>query len=408
MSSRLPIVFILITVMIDAMGIGLMMPVMPELIKEVSHGSLQQAAIWGGVLSTSFAMMQFLFAPMLGRLSDAFGRRPVLLVSLLVMAADYLVMALAGTIWLLLAGRIVGGITAATHSTAFAYMADISDRSDKAKRFGLIGAAFGAGFVLGPGLGGIMAEFGTRAPFYLAGALAFANALFGWFILPETVTDKTRRAFRWKGVNPLSAFKALSHLPGIQPLSAVYFLFQVATVVYPAVWAFFGAERFGWSTGMISVSLVLYGLGAAIVQGVLVGPIIAKLGARRTVLFGLTVELLTFLFLGFVTSGTLTLFLTPIIAIGNVGLPALQGIISQRVPDDTQGELQGVLSSISSVAMVISPLLMTQLFAYFSGTGSPIYLPGAPFLLAAVLMLMAITIYAQTQTQAYDGTSESV
>lgn len=407
-SQRLPIIFILMTVVIDAMGIGLIIPVMPELIREVAQGDLAQAAIWGGILSTSFAVMQFLFAPMVGRLSDAFGRRPILLVSLLVMAADYVVMALAGTIWLLLAGRIVGGITAATHSTAFAYMADISDGEDKAKRFGLIGAAFGAGFVLGPALGGFMAEFGTRAPFYLAGALALGNAIFGWLVLPETVTDENRRPFRFKGVNPFSAFAALSHLPAIRPLSLVYFLYQLAVVVYPAIWAYFSVERFGWSPGMIGISLMLYGIGAAVVQGALVGPIINRLGETRTVVLGLAVEVATFLLLGFITSGTVTLILTPLIAIGNVGLPALQGIIAQKVPDDSQGELQGVLSSISSIAMVIGPVMLTQLFAWATASGSAIYLPGAPFLLSSVLMTVALLMFLQCQPRQTDGTSNPI
>lgn len=407
-SQRLPILFILMTVVIDAMGIGLIMPVMPALIREVASSGLSQAAIWGGVLASSFAVMQFLFAPMVGRLSDAFGRKPVLLVSLLVLAVDYAVLAVAGSIWLLLAARVVGGITSATHSTAFAFMSDISEGEDKAKRFGLIGAAFGAGFVLGPALGGFMAEFGTRAPFYLAGALALTNAIFGWLVLPETVTEKTRRAFRFKGVNPFSAFAALSHLPSIRSLSLIYFLYQLATVVYPAIWAYFGVERFGWSPGMIGISLMLYGIGSAFVQGVLVGPVIKWLGERRTVIFGLAVECGTFVLLGFITSGTITLILTPLIAIGGVGLPALQGIIAQKVPDDSQGELQGVLSSITSIAMVIGPLMLTQLFAWATAEGNPIYQPGAPFLLSGVLMLVALSLFSASRRPQTDGTSNPI
>ncbi|MCG7573349.1 TCR/Tet family MFS transporter [Phaeobacter sp. CNT1-3] len=392
-AQRLPILFIMITMVIDAMGIGLIMPVMPELIQEVSAGALGQAAIWGGILASSFAVMQFLFAPMLGRLSDAYGRRPILLVSLIVMAADYVVMGLAGSVWILLLARIIGGITAATHSTALAYMADISDGSEKAKRFGLIGAAFGLGFVLGPGLGGLLAEFGARAPFYMAAALAFANAIFGWVVLPETVTEKTRRAFRLRGVNPLSAFVSLSQMPMIRPLTMVYFLYQLATMVYPAVWAYFATERFGWSPGMIGVSLMLYGIGAAVVQGVLVGPVIARLGQRGAVMFGLTIEVVIFGVLGFISSGTITLILTPLMALGNVGLPALQGIIAQKTPDDSQGEMQGVLSSISSIAMIMGPLVLTQIFAWATRDAGPIYLPGAPFLLSGILMTVAVLLF---------------
>ncbi|WP_323785692.1 TCR/Tet family MFS transporter [Thalassovita sp.] len=395
MSSRLPVLFILTTIAIDAIGIGLIMPVMPDLIREVGGGDLSQAAIWGGILSTSFAVMQFLFGPLLGRLSDSFGRRPVLLVSLAIMAADYLVMALAGTIWLLLAGRIVGGITAATHSTAMAFMADISAPEDKARRFGLVGAAFGAGFVLGPVLGGLLAEYGTRAPFYLAAALALGNAVFGALILPETVTDKTRRAFRWTGANPFSALQNLVRLPSIQSLTAVYFFYQLANMVYPAIWAYFTIERFGWSPGMIGVSLMAYGAGLAVVQGALVAPTIRLLGNNRTVILGLLIELATLVVLTVITSGIWTLIMIPVISLGAVGLPALQGIISRTAPDDSQGELQGVLASITSVAMIIGPVVMTQIFAVFTTPGNLIYLPGAPFLLAAFLMLAALLVFAR-------------
>lgn len=243
---RLPLVFIMITVVIDAMGIGLIMPVMPDLLTEVQGGSLANAAIWGGILSTSFAVMQFLFGPVIGGLSDRFGRRPVLLVSLVVMALDYVVMALAGSIWLLLAGRIVGGITAATHSTANAYIADISKPEDKAANFGLIGAAFGIGFVLGPVIGGLLAEYGTRAPFYAAAVLAALNAVFGYFVLKETVTDKIRRPFLWRRANPFGAFKALGQFPELKKLLFVFFIYQVAFGVYPAIWSYFGKARFGW------------------------------------------------------------------------------------------------------------------------------------------------------------------
>ncbi|SEP72155.1 TCR/Tet family MFS transporter [Thalassovita taeanensis] len=393
MVPRLPVLFILITVMIDAMGIGLIMPVMPNLIQEIGGGTLGNAAVWGGILATSFAMMQFLFSPLLGRLSDAFGRRPVLLISLLVMAADYLVMALVGSIWLLLAGRIVGGITAATHSTALAYMADLSKPHEKAANFGLIGAAFGAGFVLGPMLGGLLAEYGTRAPFLAAAALALANAGFGYVILRETVTKANRRPFRWRGANPFSAFRALSGLTAVRPLVWVLFLYQLANVVYPAIWAFFTTERFGWSPGLIGISLALYGASMAVVQGALVAPTLRWLGERRTVLAGLVIELGALLLLAFLTSGTAVLVMIPISALGAVGLPALQGILSHSVADDAQGELQGVLSSVSSMAMMVGPLMMTQIFALFTMAGGPAYLPGAPFLLSAALMVVAIMVF---------------
>ncbi len=260
MKTRLPILFILITLVIDAMGIGLIMPVMPDLIRDLQGVDLASAALWGGIMAASFAVMQFLFSPTIGSLSDRFGRRRVLLVSLFFMALDYLVMAVAGTIWLLLAGRIVGGITAATQSTATAYIADISTAKDKAKNFGLVSAAFGVGFILGPLIGGLLSTFGPRAPFYAAAALATANFTFGYFILPETVTDKIRRPFEWRRANPLGAFKHIARLPGLRALLLIHFLYSIAFFVYPSVWAYFTRERFGWDGLMVGYSLAAFGI----------------------------------------------------------------------------------------------------------------------------------------------------
>ncbi|MGR3814421.1 MAG: TCR/Tet family MFS transporter [Cognatishimia activa] len=393
MSSRLPIIFIVMTVVIDAMGIGLIMPVMPDLIQEVQGVGISDAAIWGGILAASFAAMQFLFGPFLGNLSDRYGRRPVLLISLTVMALDYIVMALAGSIWLLLAGRIVGGITAATHSTASAYMADISTPDQKAKNFGLIGAGFGIGFVLGPALGGMLAEFGTRAPFFAAAALAGANVILGYFVLKETVTDEIRRPFRWKRANPLGAFAAVSKLPNLGALLVVFFFYQVSAYVYPAIWSYFTAEAFGWSVSMIGISLAVFGIFYAASQALLVQPLINRFGYRGTVIFGLGLEIFAMLFIGLVPSGMLILAFTPVAALASIGLPALQGIMSRVVPDDAQGELQGVLTSVAAIGMVISPLVMNQTFAFFTRDSAPIYLPGASFLLAAALMGIAIVIF---------------
>ncbi|MEP2533302.1 TCR/Tet family MFS transporter [Shimia sp.] len=400
MFTRLPVLVILITVVIDAMGIGLILPVMPDLIRDLTGGDLAEAAVWGGVLSTVFAVMQFLFGPFLGSLSDRYGRRPVLLVSLVIMSADYVVMALADTIWLLFLGRVVAGITAATYATALAYMADISTPKEKAAAFGIVGAGFGIGFVLGPVLGGVLAEFGTRAPFWAAAGLAGLNALLGWVVLKETVTDATRRAFQWSRSNPLGSLRALGQLPAVGKLLIVFFIYQVATAVYPAVWPYYTTERFGWSPGMIGVSLAAYGTTFALVQGFLIAPSIRYFGNRITVIIGLSVEFASFIFLGFVSSGTLLLAMVPVFAFGAVGLPALQGILSRRIPDDSQGELQGVLASLTSLATIIAPLLMTQTFAHFSGEGAPVYLPGAPFLVSAFLMVLSVAIFARSKRPA--------
>ena len=390
---RPAVLFILTTVMIDAMGIGLIIPVMPDLIQEVRAGDLAQAALWGGILSTVFAVMQFLFGPVLGGLSDRFGRRPVLLVSLAIMALDYLVMAVAGSIWLLLLGRVVGGITAATQSTANAYMADISGPEDRAANFGLVGAAFGIGFVLGPLIGGLLAGYGTRAPFYAAALLALLNFGFGLFVLKETVTDSIRRPFRWTRANPLGSLRQLRKLPGIGAMLLVFFIYQVAFIVYPAVWSYFGKERFGWDPQTIGLSLALFGIMLAIVQGGLIRPIMRLLGERGTVLYGHVFDILAFLALAFVTNGTLALILTPLAALAAVITPALQGIMSKAVGADAQGELQGALTSLSALAMIFSPMMMTATFATFTTEGAAFYLPGAPFLLSAALIVVGLVVF---------------
>ncbi|MGR3661433.1 MAG: TCR/Tet family MFS transporter [Paracoccaceae bacterium] len=393
MKNRLPIIFILITIMIDSMGIGLIMPVMPDLIREIHGGDLGNAAVWGGILATTFAVMLFLFGPFLGNLSDRFGRRPVLLVSLAVMALDYLVMAVAGTIWLLIIGRVIGGIAAATQATASAFMADISKPEEKSANFGLIGAAFGFGFVLGPLVGGLLAEYGTRAPFYAAAVLAAVNFVFGYFVLPETVTDKNRRKFEWRRANPLGAFKHMGALPGLSPLMIVTFIYAVAFFVYPAIWAYYGQARFGWGPGMIGVSLAIFGVSMAIVQGVLMRPILKLLGERNTVIVGMGIDVVAFIFLAFVADGMWALIMTPLTALGSMASPAMQGIMSRTASDNQQGELQGALSSINAVATIIAPLLMTQIFWYFTSADAAINLPGAPFLLSSVLAMISIGVF---------------
>ncbi len=405
---RPPIVFILVTVMLDSMGIGLIIPVMPDLILEVQGGTLATAALWGGVLSTVFAVMQFLFGPILGALSDRFGRRPILLMSLVFMSLDYLVMAVAGTMWLLLLGRVVGGITAATASTASAYMADVSKPHQKAANFGLIGAAFGAGFVLGPMIGGFLAEFGTRAPFYGSAVLAAVNAVFGYFVLKETVTDRIRRPFEWSRANPFGAFRQVARLPGIGRLLVIYLLYSIAFYVYPAVWSFFTQERFGWSPQMIGLSLGLFGLMMAVVQGGVIRILLKWLGERNTVIYGHVFDMAAFGAMAVITSGTLALVLTPLAALGAVITPALTAMMSRAVGDDAQGELQGVLSSIHALSMIVAPLMMTGIFAAFTHDDAAIYLPGAPFLLSLVLMAISLGIFVGRRSPVERPASDTV
>ena len=395
MNKRLPVTFICISVMLDSMGIGLIMPVMPDLIQEVEGQGIGAAAVWGGILATIYAAMQFLFGPTLGGLSDRYGRRPILIISLVVMAFVYVLMALAHTILLLIIGRIIGGITAATQSTSSAYMADISKPEEKAANFGLIGAAFGMGFVIGPMFGGLLAEYGTRAPFWAAAFLAAANAVFGYYVLPETVTDRIRRPFEWRRANPLGAFKSIGNLPGLKRLLLITFVYTIAFFVYPGVWAYFGAERFDWGPGMIGLSLGIFGIGIAIVQGLLIRPIINRIGERNTVILGLSLDVVAFVALAFVTNGWVALALTPLTALGSMAGPALQGIMSRSASDSQQGELQGTVTSINAVATIVAPLMVTQTFWYFTAGNGPFYLPGAPFLLSAVLTIGCIVVFMQ-------------
>ncbi|TCP44174.1 TCR/Tet family MFS transporter [Rhodovulum marinum] len=387
-SNRLPITFVLITLVLDAIGIGLILPVMPDLIRDIEGVDVSQAAVWGGILMTSFAVMQFLCGPLIGNLSDRFGRRPVLLISLATMALDYVVMALAGSIWLLLAARIVGGVTASTQATASAFLADISPPEKKAARFGMVGASFGIGFVIGPLIGGFLGELGPRAPFWAAAALATANLVFGWLVLPETVTDRIRRPFQWRRANPLGAFREMGRLPGVRPLFLLFFLYEFAMFIYPAIWAYFTQYRFGWSAGTIGISLAMFGIGVAAVQGGLIRVILRVLGERNTVWYGLIYNFFAFLAIGFIDNSMAILLLTPMIALGAVVTPAVLGIMSKAAGDDQQGELQGAISSTRSVAMILSPLVMTQIFAWFSGAGAAVDMPGAPFALAAAMMIV--------------------
>lgn len=387
MSSRLPTAFILITVVIDAMGIGIIIPVMPELIMDIDGGTLASAAVWGGVLTSLFAVMQFLFGPMVGNLSDRFGRRPILLGSLLILALDYMVMAVAHAMWLLVLGRLVGGMMAATQSTAAAFMADTSPPEKRGAGFGLVSAAFGMSFVLGPVIGGFLGDLGPRAPFYAAATLAFANFLFGWAVLPETITPDRARPFVWARANPFGALKQIRALPGLGRLLVVAFN------VYPAVWSYFTTAAFGWDPSMIGLSLGIFGISIFAVQAGLIGLTISRLGEAGTVVLALGFAIVSFAVLGVISNGWLALALTPISALAAMCVPALQAIMSRRTPHDAQGELQGIFTSVGALAMIISPLMMTNIFAAFTSPDASFRLPGAPFLAALLLVALGLVLF---------------
>lgn len=393
MRARLPLVFVLTTVMIDAMGIGIIIPVMPMLIVEIDGGTLSNAALWGGLMASSFAVMQFFFGPLIGNLSDRFGRRPILLISLAVMAADYLVMALAGSMWLLLAGRIVGGIAGATHATAAAFIADTSPPEKRGAGFGLISAAFGLGFVLGPVIGGLLGDLGPRAPFWAAAALAAANLVLGLIVLPESLAPEARRAFSPRRANPFGALVRIRAHPALPRLLGVLLLAQLAFNVYPAIWAYYTQASFGWDPAMIGLSLAAFGICMAVVQGGLIGRVIRQIGERRTVQLGLGFAVTAFLILGLAGQGWIALVFMPVAALAAMTVPALHAIMSRDTAADAQGELQGVFSSTNALAMILSPLVMTWVFAWATRPGGAIFLPGAPFLAALALSVLALCLF---------------
>lgn len=392
-SPRLPLLFIVATVTLDAIGIGLIFPVLPRLIEEVTGRPISEAALWGGILTSSFAAMQFLFGPPLGALSDRYGRRPVLLISLAVMALSYLAMALATTVWMLLATRIFAGITSATQATATAFIADITPPADRGRRFGLIGAGFGAGFVLGPVIGGLLAEVHLHAPFFAAAGLAAANLILGLFVLPETLKPENRRPFSLAASNPFTALWTAIRLPELRRILLCFFVLAVAMNVYPSIWAFFGPVAFGWSTTMVGLSLTLYGVFFALGQALLVGRLIKRLGEHSAALFAMVANAVTLFAIGLAISGPIVLLITPLTALGGAATPALQAIASRTTRADAQGQLQGVLSSINAVAMIVSPLIMTQVFHLFTGPDAPAFAPGAPFLLASLLMVVCVILH---------------
>jgi DHA1 family tetracycline resistance protein-like MFS transporter len=405
-TNRSAIVFVFLTVCIDAIGFGIIIPVLPDLIAEVSNTTISGAALWGGYLSFSYAVMQFAFGPAIGNLSDRYGRRPVLLVSLFMLAADFLIMALAPSLLVLFIGRILAGIAAATHSTANAVMADLSSREDRARNFGIIGAAFGVGFIIGPVIGGIAGEFGTRAPFFTAAALAFANFCFGALVLPESLAPEKRRPFDWKRANPGGGFIQLRKLPMVMWFMVCVFIFEIANFAYPAVWAYYTKEAFKWSSAEVGLSLAAFGLGFALVQGWLIRFILARLGEARTVIFGFAMGIAGLIGFSFANQGWMIYALLPISALGGVATPALNALMANCTPDDAQGELQGLRTSVVAIVMVISPLVMTQLFGYFTRGGTPVYFPGAPFLAAAVLTALAlIPFYAGLRVTGVTTTS---
>ncbi|HEV8331323.1 MAG TPA: TCR/Tet family MFS transporter [Steroidobacteraceae bacterium] len=393
---RSAIVFIFITVLIDSIGFGIIIPVLPELIMHLSGASLSDAARYGGWLNFVYAVAQFFCAPIIGNLGDRFGRRPVLLAALFALGIDYLVMGFAPVLVWLFAGRFIAGIAGASYSPAYAYIADISPPEKRAQNFGFIGAAFGIGFVLGPSIGGLLGTLGPRMPFLAAAALALLNATFGLFALPESLPRERRRAFQWSRANPLGALLQLRKQPVVLGLAGVAFLWLIAHQVLPSTWAFYTMFRFDWSTAAVGYSLAASGIVMAISQAGLTRVLVPKLGGeRRAATVGLVSGAAVFSCYAFAPYGWVLYIGIVVWGLAALSWPSLNALMSQQVPPDAQGELQGALASLSSVAAVLGPPLMTQLFGRFSEPGAPVHFPGAPFLAAALLALASAVILLQ-------------
>jgi DHA1 family tetracycline resistance protein-like MFS transporter len=391
-ASRQGIVFVLITVLIDMMGIGIIMPVMPALIMELTGEGLSQAAIYGGWLGFAYAVMQFVFAPVLGGLSDRYGRRPVLLFAVGTLGIDYIIMGMAPTIAWLFLGRLIAGIAGASFTPAYAYVADITPPEKRAQNFGLISAAFGAGFILGPAVGGLLATYGSRAPFFVAAGLSLVNLLYGIFVLPETLPPERRRAFEWRRANPAGTLLRMRAHPEVFALLTAMFLWAVANQVFPSTWAYFTMLQYGWTEALVGASLAYVGVVMVTAQGTLPRLVVPRLGEYRTAVIAVISGAVGYSAFALATQGWMTFVIMLSWLLGGLALPTIQALMSHRVEPEAQGELQGAVASLRSLAAIVGPPAMTQLFRAFTATEAPVHFPGAAFAFAALLAFSSLLI----------------
>ena len=392
--SRLTLACILVTILLDMIGVGIIVPVLPELLEDLTGGSVANAAVIGGYLVFTYAFMQFVFSPVLGNLSDRFGRRPILLASLVGLTFDYLMMSIAPVVWYLFIGRVIAGCAGAAVATATAYMADITPPHKRTQRFGLIGAAFGLGFIIGPVIGGELGEFGARVPFFAAAGLAFANFLFGLLVLPESLPKHSRRKFDIRRANPFGAVLALKQYPVVLWLLAVLFAFSLAAQALPTVFSYFTVEVFRFTSSNIGRALGAFGIGFAICQAFLVGPLVKRVGEPPVAILGLLAAIVAFAGVAFTDQVFYLYVFIMIGAISGLAAPAINGVLSRQVPDNAQGELQGAVNAANSLATIIGPLAATQIFSYFThAADSPGYFPGAPFLAAAICVVGSLALF---------------
>jgi MFS transporter, DHA1 family, tetracycline resistance protein len=390
------VAFIFVTILLDTLALGVVIPILPKLIESFVNNDTANAARIFGLFGTVWALMQFFFSPIAGALSDRFGRRPVVLLSNFGLALDYVLMALAPSLTWLFIGRVISGITSASISTAFAYITDLTVSEKRAAVFGKIGVAFGAGFILGPALGGLLGGIEPRLPFWVAAGLSFANGLYGLLILPESLPRDRRSPFRWKSANPVGALYLLRTDRVLTGLSVANFFAQLAHVVLPSTFVLYATYRYGWSTATVGATLALVGICSMVVQGAAIGPIVKRFGERRALLLGLGCGAAGFLIFGAAPTGALFWLGIPVMALWGVAGAATQALMTRLVSPDHQGQLQGATSSVQSVSQLVGPFLFTLTFAYFIGSDAPLKLPGAPFLLASAVLLLALAIAGRT------------
>jgi DHA1 family tetracycline resistance protein-like MFS transporter len=391
---RAALVFIFVTVVLDMLALGMILPVLPHLIEDFLGGDTARAARIFGVFGSVWAVMQFVSMPVMGGLSDRFGRRPVILLSNLGLGLDYVLMALAPNLRWLFVGRVISGVTAASISTAMAYIADVTPPENRAKSYGLVGMAFGLGFIIGPALGGVLGSIDPRLPFWAAAAASLANAAYGFFVLPESLPPERRRAFEWKRANPVGSLKFLRAHREITGLAGAAFLSAVAHAVLPAVFVLYAGYRYGWDEKTVGLALAVVGASSMVVQGTLVGPLVRRYGERRVLLSGLLAGAIGFLVYALAPSGPLFLAGIPVVALWGLAAPSAQGLMTRHVAANVQGELQGAMGSLHGIATVIGPLVFATIFSWSIEAGRHWHFPGAAYTLAAMLLAASAAIVA--------------
>ncbi len=393
-NTRLALIFLAATAFINSMGMGLIAPIMPSLLLKITGGDIADASLWGGVALISYAAMQFIFSPIVGALSDRFGRRPILLMSLTMFALDMLLLAIVETLPWFLVIRAFAGIFASTFSTASAYIADVTPPEQRGQRFAIIGAAFGAGFIMGPAIGGVLGDIDVRYPFYAGALVATINAVFGSLFVRESLTPDRRRPFSWARANTFGTLVRLFRTPGIGTLVPVFFLATLSSWVYPTVWSYVAKAKFLWTESEIGWSIAYYGVISFVAQAIVIQVLLPRIGVRKAVWIALAVEVFALLGIGFASVGWFVYLMVTTALISTMQDPAIRQALSARVPENAQGELQGGLSALTSVAMILSPLIYNGMFSLTAGTAPLFYFPGSPFIVAATISALALLFFA--------------